>query len=209
MQLPEVKFNIAKLIVFHLSLCPLAYLIFQAFRLDLGPDPQLKVIHETGLWAMYFLFFTLLLTPAYRWFNWRWAPHFSRMLGLFSLFYASLHILAYTFFILGLDLSLLIEETIKRPYIAVGAVAFITLSLLGATSTKGMMRRLGKKWKKLHRSIYWITPLVVWHYHWSLKLGKEEVYPFIVGIVVLLVLRLPLLKPFQKKFKQKFGQITK
>lgn len=205
----RIRVNPAKIVVFLLSLGPVCYLLIRAYYWQLGPDPQLEVIHQTGLWSMYFLLLTLTLTPTCYWLNWRWTPRYMRMFGLFSLFYAVLHVGAYTVFILGLNLELLVEETIKRPYIALGALAFVTLCLLGATSTKSMMRRLGKRWKQLHRSIYWVTPLVIWHYYWSLKLNKNEVYPFIVMMIILICLRLPSMKPLQKKFKQKFGQISK
>lgn len=195
-----------KVMVFLIALSPLGYLVYQGFRNSLGPDPQLAVIHFTGLWAMYFLFITLCITPAYEWLNWRWGPKIRRMMGLYALFYAFLHIAAYTVFIAGLDLGLLIVETFKRPYIALGAIAFVTLCLLGATSTKGMMKRLGKRWKPLHRSVYWVTPLVVWHYYWSLKLNKMEVYPFIVLIICLLLLRNEVVQNYRKKIRQKSAQ---
>ena len=203
-----IKINFLKITVFSASLSPLAWLTYRALTLSLGPDPQLEVVHFTGTWAMYLLLITLAVTPAYKMLNWRWSPSLRRMLGLFSLFYALLHITAYSIFIVGLDLSLLVSETLERPYIALGAIAFVLLCLLGATSTKGMMRRMGRRWKTLHRSIYWLTPLVLWHYHWSLKLNKSEVYPYIILLLILFVLRSPPLIAFWKKFRQKTGQFT-
>lgn len=113
-----------------------------------------------------------------------------RMLGLFALFYGLLHLLSYVIFILGVDAGRLISETIKRPYITVGFPALLILIVLGITSTQGMMRRLGKRWVKLHRLVY-IALILAWvHVLWQVRASYLEAVVYAVVIIVLFGLRL-------------------
>jgi len=152
-----------RITIFLLSLIPLAFIAYGAANDHLGADPAKAIVLFTGTWAFYFLLITLSVSPLKRLANQNWVMVHRRMLGLFTLFYAVLHVLAYLLFILGLDFSVFGAELIKRPYILLTIPAIILLFLLGITSTKGMMRRLGKNWVKLHKSIYLIAILAWLH----------------------------------------------
>lgn len=110
------------------------------------------------------------------------------MLGLFSLFYALSHVAAYCVFILGLDFGRFFSELVKRPYISAGAPAVLILLALGLTSTRGMMRRLGKGWKKLHRLVY-LALLLAWvHLLWQVRSSYFEAA--LIGAIALVLLGL-------------------
>ena len=108
------------------------------------------------------------------------------MLGLFSFFYIFLHFTVYAVLDQGLDLSIIIEDVIKRPYITLGMTGLLLLIPLAITSTKGMMRRLGKRWQKLHRLVYVIAIAGVWHFYWQVKLDTLDATVYAVILLLLL-----------------------
>jgi sulfoxide reductase heme-binding subunit YedZ len=152
-----------RIIIFCLGLLPLIALVVAGVTQNLGGDPAKTIVLETGEWGLRFLLITLAVTPLVRLMKWRWLMMHRRMLGLFALFYALLHLVSYYLFILGGNLTQLVSEIIKRPYILVGMPTLIILVLLGVTSTKGWMKRLGKRWQKLHRWVYPATLLALIH----------------------------------------------
>lgn len=157
-----------RILIFFLALIPLVFIIYKTLTNQLGADPAKTIVLFTGEWAIYFLFITLAVTPLRRLihvggFYFRWLQMHRRMLGLFALFYALLHVMAFLVFILGLDLTRFGKELVERPYILVTIPAVILLIILGVTSTKAMMRRLGKNWIRLHNSIYVIAILAWLH----------------------------------------------
>lgn len=105
------------------------------------------------------------------------------MLGLFSFFYIVLHFAVYAALDQGLDISAIIEDILKRPYITLGMAGLLMLIPLAVTSTRGMMRRLGKRWQKLHRLVYIIAIAGVWHFYWQVKLDTLDatVYALILA----------------------------
>ena len=146
-----------KVLVFGLCLVPLGKLALQTFGvagLTLGANPVDELLHRCGIWGLNFLLITLAVSPARQLTGWAWITRFRRMLGLFAFFYVLLHFLVY----LGLDQRFafrpVLEDVIERPYITVGFAALLILTALAATSTRGMMRRLGRRWKTLHRLVY-------------------------------------------------------
>jgi len=145
----------------------------------------------TGEWAIYFLFITLAVTPLRRLIqfshvHFRWLQVHRRMLGLFVLFYASLHVAAFLVFILGLDLSRFVQESVERPYILVTIPAVILLMVLGVTSTQAMMRRLGKNWQRLHWGIYLVAVLAWIHVFMQVRSSYFEA-AFYGGILLILL----------------------
>lgn len=156
----------------------------------------MAVTHELGIWALRFLLITLALTPLRQLTGISRLIRFRRMMGLFSLFYATLHILSYLAFMLGWQWDTLIEDLYKRSYIIVGAMAASILIALGVTSTRAMMKRMGKSWSQLHRLVYPAAILVVVHFLWLVKSDYTE--PMIYGavLVVLLTLRLPVVRRY-------------
>lgn len=187
-----------RLIIFLLSLVPMLWLCVNAITQQLGADPAKTIVLFTGEWAIYFLFASLAITPLRKFFHWQWLQPHRRMLGLFALFYAFSHLLAYLVFILGFDFSRLIAELIKRPYIAVGFPAFLILIALGVTSTRSMMRRMGKNWIKLHRLIY-LAVLLVW-IHVLLQVRASYQDALIYGVIVLLLLGVRVYWLLRKRF---------
>ncbi|MDO8343189.1 MAG: protein-methionine-sulfoxide reductase heme-binding subunit MsrQ [Cellvibrio sp.] len=184
-----------RVLIFFLSLIPLAFIAYKTLVNQLGADPAKTIVLFTGEWAIYFLFITLAVTPlrrfiTYKNFHFRWLQIHRRMLGLFTLFYAVLHVLAFLVFILGLDLSRFGKELVERPYILVTIPAVILLVALGVTSTKAMMRRLGKNWIRLHRCIYLIAVLAWMHVFMQVRSSYFEAVLFGVILLSLLLPRL-------------------
>jgi sulfoxide reductase heme-binding subunit YedZ len=120
------------------------------------------------------LMLTLLVTPLRQILHQPWLIVFRRMLGLFAFFYVTMHFLAWLVLDQGLDWSRLLPEIAKRPYITIGFLGFLLLIPLAVTSTNGMMRRLGRRWQKLHRLVYVVAALGVWHFYWQVKKDVRE-----------------------------------
>lgn len=174
------------------SLIPFIVIVYKTVLGHLGADPAKAIVLFTGEWAIYFLFITLAITPLRRLINFkrlhfRWLHVHRRMLGLFALFYALLHVIAFFVFILGLDISRFGKELVERPYILVTIPALVLLIVLGVTSTKAMMRRLGKNWIRLHKSIYLIAILAWLHVFMQVRSSYFEAVLF-GGILVVLLL---------------------
>jgi len=179
-------------LAFLLCVTPLAWLVLSGFQGALGPNPVEAVTHFTGDWALRLLLITLAVTPLRRMTGAGWPLRFRRMLGLFAFFYASLHLLTYLWLDQFFDFSAIVEDVLKRPYITVGFAALLLMVPLAVTSTRGMVRRLGRRWKTLHRLVYVIGLLGVVHFLWLVKADITE--PAIYGLVlaVLMAFRLPI-----------------
>ncbi len=154
----------------------------------LGADPVAYLTHQTGAWAAYCLGLSLAMTPLRRLTGMSQWVRFRRLFGLFAFFYASLHLATYAALDLGFDLSHLLADIIKRPYITVGFTAWLLLVPLAITSTRGMMRRLGRRWGQLHKLVYLIGVLVVLHYAWLVK--ADLFWPIVYGVVLAVLLGL-------------------
>jgi sulfoxide reductase heme-binding subunit YedZ len=136
-----------------------------------------------------FLLLTLALTPLRRLTSWAWLVRFRRMLGLFAYFYALLHFTVYAILDQGLRAGPIIEDILKRPYITLGVMALLLMTPLAVTSTRGMMRRMGKGWLKLHRLVYVVAVLGVWHFYWQVKLDTFQPVVYTAILAVLLAAR--------------------
>jgi methionine sulfoxide reductase heme-binding subunit len=166
-----------KPLVFALALIPAIHLVLGAFGLagvELGADPVRAILHRCGKTALQLLLLTLLVTPVREITGWRDLIRLRRMLGLFAFFYALLHFTSYAWLDQGLDLHAIGEDILKRPYITIGLAALLLLVPLAVTSTNRMMRRLGRRWTQLHRLIYLITLLGLWHFWWQVKKHIRE-----------------------------------
>ena len=163
-----------KPLVFCVSLLPLAWLYWLAWQDQLGANPVETLSHRTGDWSLRFLLLTLAVTPLRRLSGWNWLMKFRRMLGLFAFFYVCLHLGVYLIFDQFFDPSAILEDIAKRPYITVGFAGFLLLIPLAATSTNGMIKRLGRNWQRLHRLVYLIGMLGVVHYWWLVKADISE-----------------------------------
>jgi len=176
-----------RLMVALLASAPLLALAINIAGQSLGPDPGQEVTESLGLSAFQLLIATLCMTPLKRLTGWAGWIRVRRMLGLFVFFYAVLHVLAFLQFILGW--SDLRATFTKRPYIVAGALSFLMLVPLALTSTRGMMRRLGKSWKGLHKLVY-LVAIAAWvHFIWQARSDIGEMVVYGVVILGLLMLR--------------------
>jgi methionine sulfoxide reductase heme-binding subunit len=181
-----------KPLVFVASLLPLAWLLCGAFGwldFSLGADPVKKLEHECGTWALNFLLITLAVTPLRHLANLPHLPRLRRMLGLFAFFYVLLHFAVYLSLDLEFNFRTLFTDIAKRPYITIGFLALLLLIPLAVTSTNRMMRRLGRRWQKLHRLVYVIAMLGVWHFYWQVKRDIREPLIYAGILAILLIYR--------------------
>jgi sulfoxide reductase heme-binding subunit YedZ len=192
---------LVKRIVFVLGLIPLLRLFIFGYLGDLTANPIEFITRSTGTWTITFLCMTLAMSPL------RWITGFSqwvqlrKTLGLFTFFYGFLHFTIWYWLDHNLNFLAMISDVIKRPFIAMGFIAFVIMSLLAMTSNQTAMRLLGGKWKMLHRFIYLIAILAVIHYFWH-KEGKRDftvVYIYTGIIFSLLFIRIPWIKRFIQK----------
>ena len=185
-----------KVFLFLLALIPLGRLIWLATNDALGANPIEFVTRSTGTWSLVFLCITLAMTPlrlitgSGSWIRLR------RMLGLFSFFYGALHFSIWLWLDQNFDLAGMLKDVIHRPFIAMGFVSFVMLTILAITSNHWAQKRLGRRWVVLHRMVYLIAVTVILHYWWH-KAGKNDfqtvsIYAFI--LLLLLVCRVPIIK---------------
>lgn len=183
-QTRERLITVFRLLVAALALLPLVLLATDISQSALGPDPGEVVTERLGLTAFQLLLITLAMTPLKRLTGWAGWLRVRRQLGLFCFFYACLHVLAFLQFVIGWQ-DLLASFT-KRPYILAGLLAFLVLLPLALTSTRGMIRRLGKRWKLLHRGIY-LAAIAAWvHFLWQARSDIGEMLAY--GLVLALLL---------------------
>ena len=153
---------------------------------DLGPDPVKKLEHECGKTALNLLLITLAVTPLKELLHLPHLLRLRRMLGLFAFFYVLLHFVVYVVLDLELNFGAVVSEIAKRPFIMIGMLALLMLVPLAVTSTNRMMRRLGRRWVSLHRLIYPIAIIGVWHYWWQVKKDIREPMLYAGMLAVLL-----------------------
>ncbi len=178
--------------------------LFEAWSLALGPDPGKVLVDRLGLGALILLLVTLCMTPMQKLTGWAGWIAVRRQLGLWCFAYVVLHLCAYLAFVLGFDWSQLGVELRKRPYIIVGTLGFLCLLVLAVTSNRYSQRRLGGRWKKLHRLVYVILGLGLLHMLWIVRADLKEwsIYAF-VGICLLL-LRIPaVMRRIPRLYKKK------
>jgi len=177
--------------VFVLALVPLLRMVYLTVTGQLV-DPLEFITRGTGDWTLYFLCMVLAVTPLRKLSGWNWLIKLRRMLGLYVFFYGFLHFMTFLWFDHFFDVQEMWRDVLKRPFITVGFTAFVLLIPLAATSTNGMIKRLGgKRWQWLHRLVYVIAPLAILHFWW-MKAGKHNfTQPIIFGTVlgVLLLMR--------------------
>ena len=187
MKIAEPYFTrVVKPLVFTLLLLPALYYAYGIWQDTLGANPLEAIIRGLGDWALRILLLTLLMSPLRRLINWAQALRFRRMLGLYAYFYVILHLFGYLWFDQFFDWEEIWFDILERPFITIGMVAVVLLTPLAITSTKGMIRRLGKNWKRLHSLVYLISVLAVIHFWWMVKLDVTEpvIYSGILAILL-------------------------
>lgn len=180
-----------KPVIFIACALPLVFLVVDAFTGELGANPVETITHATGDWTLRLLLITLSMTPLRGIAGWSWPLRLRRMLGLYSFFYALLHLLTYLWLDQFFDVQAILHDIVKRPFITVGMAAFLMLIPLAMTSTNAMMRRLGRHWKRLHRLVYLVAIGGVLHYLWLVKADVRD--PLIYGALLALLLGFRLL----------------
>lgn len=187
-------------LVFHLvGLIPIGWLVFSVLSGRAGGDPVQHIIHFTGIGALNALLATLLISPIAKGVKLGWLMQTRRLVGLYVFAYATLHILAFFSLDLLFAWELFFSEVAKRPYILVGALAYVIVSALAITSFKGVMRKMGRRWQMLHKGVYGVAILAPIHFYWSVKSEILEPSLYIFGFGVLLLWRLPI---WQRKRSQ-------
>ncbi len=177
-----------KLVTWLLCSIPFLWLAWRVLENGLGANPIEELIHWAGRSALVLLLATLAVTPLRRITGFNRLIQVRRLIGLYAFAYACLHLLLYAVVDQGLAWSFIIEDVAERRYITAGFSAFLALVPLAVTSTKGWIRRLGKRWTKLHRLVYLAGALAVLHFYWRVK--ADTLWPT-VAAAVLLALLLP------------------
>lgn len=182
--------RVLKPLVWAGALTPAGILGVRALRDDLTANPIELLTNWTGYTTLVLLMATLAITPLRRLTGWNAWVKLRRLVGLFAFFYATLHFLVYVVLDQFFWWEGIVDDVVKRPYITVGFTAFVLLVPLAVTSTRGWIRRLGRRWQTLHRLIYPVGALGVLHYYWKVKADTREPLVFAAILVVLLLARL-------------------
>jgi len=193
-RLSKRQLVILKVTVFAVCLWPFSCIVWDAVNNLLGADPIQTLHFRTGDWALRFILLTLSLSPLKRLLNSPLPLRFSRMFGLFTFFYASVHLLVWLVLDQSLSLDNMIEDVPQSPYIILGLLAYTLLIPLAATSTAAMMRVMGNSWFTLHKLIYLIALMGVIHFFWLTKLDDIEPLIYAFVLFILLAFRWPVIK---------------
>jgi len=187
--------------LFVAALLPLARLFFLGFSAGLGANPVEFVIRSLGTWTLVALVVTLSITPLRLATGWAWPLRLRRMFGLFTFFYAMLHLSAYVWLDQWFDVAAIWKDVLKRPYITVGALTLLLLVPLAVTSSNGWVRRLGdRNWQRLHRLVYVVAGLAVLHFWWQRAAKNDVGEPLAYAIVIGLLLGVRLLRLVRRRY---------
>jgi sulfoxide reductase heme-binding subunit YedZ len=184
---------VLKPLLFVACLVPALRLIAGAFGIagfSLGADPVAVMLLTCGKWTLNFLLITLCMTPLRDLTHWIFWLRLRRMFGLFAFFYVLLHLSVYLLLDQSGHVGELWKDIVKRPYITIGMLALVLLIPMAFTSTSRSQRRLGRRWTQLHRLIYPIAVLGVWHYWWGVKKDIRQPFLYACGLALLLGYRL-------------------
>lgn len=193
----------AKLVLFVNALVPLALMLWDLWRQQVGANPLEFVTRTTGMLTLVFLFITLAVSPLRRITGLNWLVRFRRMLGVFAFFYGLLHLLTYVAFDRFFRLTTIPSDVANRRFIAVGMAAFLLMLPLAITSTDWMIKRLGgKRWALLHRAVYVAAILGALHYYMLVKSDLRLPLTFAFVLAVLLGFRI------FAKYYQSHGQTS-
>ena len=178
---------------------PFTLIVWVALTNQLGIEPIRDITLRTGKAALILLMLSLACTPVNTLLGFNTVVKVRRTLGLYAFCYALGHVLMFVVVDYGLDLDLLKEAILEKPYALVGSAAFLILLPLALTSTKGWQKRLGRAWKKLHRWVYLAALLAIVHFVWIVKLDAREPLAYGAIVVLLLLMRL---RPIRERLGQ-------
>lgn len=183
------RFNNLYSLTLAVCLIPLLWLLIDTAFDNLGPNPIQALHIRLGDWSLRFLWLTLAITPIQTVTKWRGMADYRQLFGLYSFFYATLHLLAYLLVDHALVWSIIGIDIIESQYIWFGVLTYIIIFSLTLTSSKWAKKRMGKNWKKLHRYIYLAAGAAIIHYYWQLKGNLAEPLFYLVIISLLLGFR--------------------
>jgi len=179
-----------KPVIFLICLGPLARLAWKGLHGMLGANPIEVITHSTGDWTLIFLLVTLSIAPLRKLTRQYWLIGLRRMFGLYAFFYGCLHLATYVWLDKFFDVHEMVADVAKRRFITAGLTAFVLMTPLALTSTKGWIRRLGgKRWQAVHRLIYFSATAGVIHYIWLVKADLHKPLEFAAVLGILLVYR--------------------
>ena len=176
-----------KAIVFINCAVPLALMLWDVYHKRVGANPVEFVTRTTGMLTLVFLLISLAVTPLRKMTSIQWLIRFRRMLGLYAFCYGFLHLLTYVWFDRSWKMGTIVPDILQRPFIAVGMLSFFIMVPLAITSTDKMLKRMGgKRWQKLHKTVYLSAIGGVIHYYMLVKSNVR--LPLALGFVLALLL---------------------
>ena len=181
--------TILRVALFLAALTPAALLVWGFYTNDLTANPGDYITDQTGTWILGTLFASLCVTPLRKLTGWNDLIKLRRMLGLFAFFYAVLHMLTWVVFVHYFEVSYMVEDVVKRPFITIGMAVFVILFLLAITSNRFSIRKLGRKWASLHRLVYLAAIGGVIHFWWLVKADITLPRRWAVALALLLGIR--------------------
>ena len=187
-----------KPIVFLICLLPIILVLTDLFEISgtLGANPIENIQDRFGIWGLRFLVILLLISPLKKISGIIWLIQFRRMIGLFAFFYVLMHFSVWLILEQSLLMPAILEDVIKRPFITIGFIALLILLILASTSTSKIRRSMGKKWDKLHQSVYLASILGIWHFWWQVK--KDITEPLIYAVIIFILLTYRLWNKYRK-----------
>ncbi len=180
---------IVKAVLWTAFLTPAVVLAVDGLTGRLGANPIEETIHRTGWWTLFLLTGTLAITPARRLTGSRQIIRYRRLVGLFAFFYGTLHFSSYVVLDQFFAWDYILEDIAERPFITLGFGAWLILLALAFTSTRGWIRRLGRRWRRLHRLVYVAALAGGVHFFWRVKADEREPLVFLAVIICLLAVR--------------------
>lgn len=199
MKLSQTHVIIVKTLIHIAQIFSLVWLYFAVVNEYWGADPVQQIIHFTGKATIHTLIITLLVSPVAQWFKLGLLCKTRRLLGVYTFVWAALHLASYAWFDLALEWKLLASEIISRPYLVVGAFAWLILAALTLTSLQSMQKKMGRNWQVLHNWVYLAVIAGAVHYIWSVKSLTIEPVLYLAGVALLLWLRKDKIKRWLKQ----------
>lgn len=170
--------------------------MFEFWRDRLSANPIEEIMHRLGWWGLVFLVASLAVTPLRRLTGWNRIIRYRRFLGLWAFGYLTAHFLTYLVLDQFFAWPYIVEDIVERPFILSGFAAWLLLIPLAATSTKGWIRRLGKRWSRLHKLVYVSAVLGLLHFYWKVKADTREPLVFALIVLTLFILRVPVVRMY-------------
>ena len=178
---------------------PLLVGLWDFWQNNLGPNPILEITHRSGRTAITLLILSLAISPLRQLLKWGQINKLRRPLGLWAGFYAGIHLSIYVVLDYGFNWQALINNSLTNNFILLGVTAGTILLILSITSLNYFLKKMGKRWKKLHRFVYAAGILAGLHYILAVKPGVLRPWPYVAAMIIVLAFRLP---PVQKWVKQ-------